>query len=298
MCSRRSLTTMAALAVWSLFLSTYPHQILSFRVFNPQTKQPNGSYFRPYDHGFVGYSGDPANYKRERINEGAFETADQELLFEGPSPRQACPNMVGPFSDGNYYCTAREYGYCDKRSGTCFCNMGYQGIDCTECIGTHFKIGTLCYPRKQCPNDCNGAGTCDFYSGSCICSPHREGVDCSVQLCSIHSSLCATCTLTECLSCTGGYYLTGDSRVCSSCYDFDPRCAGCTIGDGCTVCADPLLTSVRRSGYRASGTYHMRLTSSCPKDDGPILCSFLCLLLNAFDCSLFLAYQFRSPSAA
>ena len=64
---------------------------------------------------------------------GAQDTGDQELLFEGPMPRQVCPGMIGPFSDGNYYCTAREYGYCDKRSGTCFCNVGYEDIDCSSC---------------------------------------------------------------------------------------------------------------------------------------------------------------------
>jgi hypothetical protein len=61
-----------------------------------------------------------------------------------------------------------------------------------------------------------------------------------------------SCTETQCLRCAPGYYLTLDEAVCSTCYDFDPRCAGCTKEDGCTVCADPLLTSVRRSGYRSS----------------------------------------------
>jgi hypothetical protein len=50
--------------------------------------------------------------------------------------------------------------------------------------------------------------------------------------------------------------LTGDSTVCSTCYDFDPRCAGCIKGVGCTSCADSTLTSVRRSGYRRQGITH------------------------------------------
>eukprot|EP01035_Chromulina_nebulosa_P017018 gene17018-22524_t len=100
-------------------------------------------------------------------------------------------------------------------SGTCFCNIGYEGIDCFECQITHYRVGNLCYPKKLCPNNCNGA------------------------------------------ACAGGYYLTGyltssnGTKVCSTCYDFDPRCAGCTKDQGCTVCADSLLTSVRRSGYRS-----------------------------------------------
>jgi hypothetical protein len=228
-----------------------------FRILNLQTHTPNGSYPKPFEAGFVGYYGDSANFGRERINEGAFFTADQELLYEGVSPRQSCPNMVGPFSDGNFYCSAREFGYCDRRSGTCFCNIGYQGIDCTECSITHFKIKNHCYPKKLCPKDCNGAGTCDFVTGKCHCFPHRYGEACERLLCTAHGPLCITCTALECLQCEGGYYLTGitddPSQICRTCYDFDPRCAGCIKELGCTTCADSVLTSVRRSGYRASG---------------------------------------------
>lgn len=89
--------------------------------------------------------------------------------------------------------------------------------------------------------------------GKCDCLPHRNGIDCSVQLCSKFDTLCASCTLDNCLACQPGYYLTGNrSKVCSTCYDFDPRCVGCTVEQQCTVCADPLLTSIRRSGARAS----------------------------------------------
>lgn len=228
-------------------------QIEAFRVLLPGQQLPSGEYFKPNDRGFVGIYGDPTNFQRERINEGALETPAQELIYEGNSPRQACPGMVGPFSDGNFYCTAREFGYCDRRSGTCFCNTGYQGIDCLACTDSYFKLGNLCYPKKLCPNDCNGAGTCNFFNGTCSCFPHRTGLECEILLCSTHSPLCETCTEQQCLKCAGGFYLTLDDRVCSTCYDFDPRCAGCTKELGCTNCADSTLTSVRRSGYRFSG---------------------------------------------
>ena len=203
----------------------------------------------------MGTFGDPRNFQRERVNQGSPDAADQELIFEGVSPRQICPNMVGPFSDGMYYCTAREFGYCDRRSGTCFCRMGYGGVDCSECTGTHFRQpgSSLCVPRTLCKNDCSGAGSCNFYNGKCTCLPYRTGDDCSIKLCSIYSDLCEACSQEKCLRCRSGYYLTGNSsRVCGSCYDFDPRCARCTAALGCTDCADPLLTSVRRSGYRKS----------------------------------------------
>lgn len=223
----------------------------AFRVLTPNGTTIIGAYFRPFDKGFVGNYGDPSTMQRERINEGAVETATHELLYEGVSPRQACPGMVGPFSDGNFYCTAREFGYCDRRSGACFCNVGYQGVDCSDCKPTHFKHEGSCFPKKLCPNDCSGAGDCDFWSGTCSCQPHRIGSDCSTKLCTVFSPLCQACTADECLFCKAGYYLTGNSsNICSSCYDFDPRCAGCTLEEGCTECADPILTSVRRSGYR------------------------------------------------
>jgi hypothetical protein len=84
--------------------------VFGYRFLQSGEITPQGAYPNPFNATNVGVYGDPSNLQRERINEGAFETADQELLFEGPSPRQVCPNMVGPFSDGNYFCSAREYG--------------------------------------------------------------------------------------------------------------------------------------------------------------------------------------------
>lgn len=211
----------------------------------------NFTYFTPYAKGFVGVYGEPSNFLRERINEGSFENPAKELIYEQAVKTQTCPGMVGPFTDGNYFCTAKEYGYCDRRSGVCFCNIGYQGIDCSECTPSYFKVDYLCYPKKLCPNDCNGAGVCDYWTGTCHCLPHRVGHDCGTLLCKSFNELCEACSTTQCLRCPAGYYLT-DANDCRSCYDYDPRCAGCTKDLGCTLCADPILTSVRRSGYRTS----------------------------------------------
>ena len=254
--------TWLALVCLILYFADVGH---GFRILEPGTTTPQGDYFKPFDKGFVGIYGDPTNLQRERINEGAFETSDSELLYEGVSPRQSCPNMVGPFSDGNYYCSAREYGYCDRRSGTCFCNAGYFGIDCSECSDSHFRYnnGGHCFPKKLCPNDCSGSGECNFATGTCSCLEHRTGTSCETLLCTKHSSLCDTCTNDECLKCASGYFLTGNkSEVCKTCYVFDPRCAGCTLEEGCTVCADSTLTSVRRSGYRLSGMCALSLSSN------------------------------------
>ena len=87
--------------------------------------------FLPYERGFVGLSGLPQNYLRERVNEGGPETQAYPHQMEGVNARQECKGMVGPV-EGLYYCGARERGYCDRRSGTCFCQMGYQGESCEE----------------------------------------------------------------------------------------------------------------------------------------------------------------------
>lgn len=59
--------------------------------------------------------------------------------------------MVGPINDGDYYCRAREYGYCDRRSGLCVCNPGYTGLDCTKCKPAFFRVGELCLPKSESP---------------------------------------------------------------------------------------------------------------------------------------------------
>jgi hypothetical protein len=85
---------------------------------------------------------------------------------------------------GHYYCTHEGAGYCDRRSGTCFCFNGYQGLECADCRPTHYKDGVLCKPKKLCPQDCSGSGQCDYATGVCHCDDFSTGVDCSVRACS------------------------------------------------------------------------------------------------------------------
>jgi hypothetical protein len=232
----------------SFLTSSCAYRLVSIQDIYTNNSQP---YNQALDNGNVGYYGDPNNFQRERINEGSAGMATQELLFEGTAPRQSCPGMIGPFIDGSYYCNAKEYGYCDRRSGTCFCNTGYQGIDCSECQPAYYRLGGLCYSKKLCINDCSNAGSCNYNTGTCACQPHRTGLSCENKLCTGFSSFCSTCTDHECLTCISGYYSTHDTRVCSGCNDFDPRCSECTLKGGCSTCIDSLLTSIRRSGYRS-----------------------------------------------
>ncbi|CAM9524028.1 unnamed protein product, partial [Hapterophycus canaliculatus] len=215
----------------------------------------NGSTipFVPYEQGFVGRYGDPfTTLLSDRVNEGAPGTPTYPRLYEGVYPRQICPGMVGPVEDGMFYCLGKEHGYCDRRSGTCFCNVGYQGISCQDCSSTHYAEGGLCYPKLLCPSDCSGAGTCHHSNGTCTCLPHRVGDDCSSPYCSsLFSSQCAECTFDGCTSCKSGFYVdhAGGGVDCVPCHRYDPRCTRCNE-QACLECTDPLLLSIRRSGAR------------------------------------------------
>jgi hypothetical protein len=85
------------------------------------------------------------------------------------------------------------------------------------------------------------------------------GENCGQLVCKKIIDLCESCATVgsgqsvsvKCLRCKAGYYINATGG-CSSCYTFDPRCTGCTMDIGCSVCSDPLLLSIRRSGYRSS----------------------------------------------
>ncbi|OQR98355.1 hypothetical protein ACHHYP_08722 [Achlya hypogyna] len=207
--------------------------------------------FGPYARGNVGYYGDPTTTAfREHINPGVIFNPEQPTQWTGVTISLQCPGMVGPFSDGEYYCVGKAYGFCDRRSSTCWCNKGYTGVACTECIPEYYPLGGLCYPRKNCPNDCSGQGSCNYASGTCTCNPSRVGADCSLQSCAAIDALCTSCAGGSCRSCIPGYFVNASNR-CAPCTLIDPRCIKCDIGV-CLVCADFQLNSVKRSGPRST----------------------------------------------
>ncbi|KAF0722109.1 hypothetical protein Ae201684_018673 [Aphanomyces euteiches] len=227
--------------------------IEGFRIVNvtdkSQLTQVPPAVFGPYAKGFVGYYGDPdATFFREHINSGAIFNPEVPAQWNDITISQRCPGMVGPFSDGEYYCVGKEYGFCDQRSSTCWCNKGYQGLNCTQCIPEYYMQGALCYPRKKCPNDCSGQGNCDFSSGICTCNPHRTGLDCSQQLCLRFDPLCTSCDSDTCLECSPGFF-PSTTNTCVPCTKYDPRCISCDANK-CLACGDFILNSVRRSGAR------------------------------------------------
>ena len=215
----------------------------SYRVFDGRIDEYEK--FEPYSLGFVGRVDLAENFVRERVNEGSLSVANQWDRYVGA---QVCPGMVGPIGE-SYFCRGKEFGFCDRRTGVCHCEMGYQGVDCSECTSTHFMRGGLCYPKRLCPETarglCSGAGECDYASGECRCMEHRTGPDCSKPRC---QSNCIECTNSSCVLCEEGFYVSQNG--CRSCAeDIDPRCFKCD-SLSCLECVDPLLLSIRRSGQR------------------------------------------------
>jgi len=177
---------------------------------------------------------------------------DDLLRFdEVVAATQSCPNMVE--EDDGFYCSSRENGFCDQKSGSCICNRGYSGPTCEDCAPTHFKNESRCLEKTLCPGDCNGGGICNYETGLCECFEHRTGANCKRHKCheSFGEEMCRTCNpmTRECHQCIPLYYVNSTGG-CSSCSDFDPRCGECDAQNGCTLCVDPLLLSIRRSGRR------------------------------------------------
>ena len=245
--------------------------------------------FAPYEKGFIdntvvgdihptspnpGYS----NFSAEKV---------------GKSRLQSCLEMVGPFNDDKFYCRGKEFGYCDRRSGTCFCNRGYSGKSCEICDSNHHRLGNLCYQNQRCPNDCSSFGKCDNRSGKCECNEYREGLDCSEFKCSIFDPHCIHCKEQMCIQCSRGFSLDNDSNQCEPCRRFDPRCTTCDENK-CLDCNDLLLQSSRRSGVRQGDVIappdevHRELSNTLP---------FGTLQSNAFDDSetYFIVESYLTP---
>lgn len=233
---------------WAALLLLGAARVHSFRVLEDGGNFSTSQDFVAYDLGFTHRTYDATrSHRGPRINPGA-ERLEADRA-------QACPSMVGPFAGDRYFCTTKDHGYCDRRSGVCHCYAGYQGEDCSECKPSHFSMannlgGVSCYAKALCPADCSGAGECDYWTGQCACLPHRTGEDCSSPLCSVFHERCDACTEDGCVQCAPAFYRTNSSsEPCRSCLDFDPRCVDCSL-QGCLQCADALLSSVRRSGFR------------------------------------------------
>ena len=231
-----------------LLLALIISSALHIQCYRIKGSENENKPFAPYEKGFV-YDGDEiVTAAPTRINQGY----ESFIVEEGDRRLQRCAGMVGPLEDGKYYCGAKEYGYCDRRSGTCFCNTGYFGASCEECDPNHHRVGALCYKKVMCPNRCSSAGQCDHLTGKCKCNEFREGDDCSIFKCSKYHGQCTRCHQHHCVQCAPGFSVIPDAKEgyqCKPCHRFDPRCTSCN-STHCLDCTDLLLQSVHRSGRR------------------------------------------------
>ena len=118
-----ALPTIVLLFFFAIFTATYFGQVGAYQYIPPDSPIIRGT-FSPYAQGFTGYYGEPSDPRRYPVNPGNPLSPDQPLRFTGVNGRQNCPGMIGPL-DGMYYCTDKAFGYCDRRSGACFCGGGY-----------------------------------------------------------------------------------------------------------------------------------------------------------------------------
>ena len=227
-----------------------------FRLLNAGVELHDG--LAPYEVGLVGRVEDPKTTTPEHVNEGSISTRTHPRRWQSVPGRQVCPSMVGPLAMNRYFCHAKEYGYCDRRTGTCHCNSGYQGIDCSTCEPSHYRAGSLCYPKRLCQSagglgitsDCSGAGICNYTTGLCECQSQRTGGDCSIPKCATFDPLCTECTTQGCTRCAEGYRVDKMSLTCRGCArEYDPRCTSCDSRT-CLQCTDRPLHSIHRSGRR------------------------------------------------
>ena len=175
-----------------------------------------------------------------------------------PSPRRArrarrvpaadLPGHGRPLGDGEYYCLAKEYGYCDRRSGTRLTQRRLRGARLRARLADVLRAGELCYPKKLCPNDCSGAGACNHTVGACACAPGRTGAMLRAGRARTSTRSRGARTDDRCVRCEPGDSVGADSR-CAPCWRFDARCVACDAG-GCLACADPLLASARARATR------------------------------------------------
>jgi len=121
-------------------------------------------------------------------------------------PIVVCPNDCG----GKGMCIRQEV----PRKGSCDCDVGYGGDDCTQ---------------KLCPENCNGNGLCK--NGTCVCQPAFAGASCATKSCKNCSKDHGVCFDGTC-TCRAGYGGLGcHGKVCPM------NCSGRgSCEDGMCVC--------------------------------------------------------------
>ncbi|KAN0018738.1 hypothetical protein ACTFIU_008670 [Dictyostelium citrinum] len=91
------------------------------------------------------------------------------------------PNLQNGTQIRIYACPSEcsNHGLCISRTGTCQCEQGYGGLDCST------VVPVLVCPSNDSSLVCSGLGICNTSTGVCSCGANRGGNDCSEIECPV-----------------------------------------------------------------------------------------------------------------
>eukprot|EP00941_MAST-03F_sp_MAST-3F-sp1_P004628 g4628.t1 len=119
-----------------------------------------------------------------------------------------CESRYCPFglNSNNIVEQCSGHGHCNVGDGTCECQHGFEGVNCSICnddtknnrtctakknlfgegpmqtCKCHAGYFGACCGRVACQNNCNGHGKCDGSSGQCICDDGYFGIACASKV--------------------------------------------------------------------------------------------------------------------
>jgi len=198
---------------------------------------------------------------------------------------------VGPITTPKPTCGCNEIGTettdCEKVTGKCTCNPGYDGDKCDDCTKDYWTSSALTGECKKCDDcDCeeNQTESCNKSNGKCVCTPKpacgcneigTETTDCEKET--------GQCTCNpgydgdNCDDCTKDYWissaLTGECKKCDDCNCEENQTESCNTSNGkapvsesCVCCSQ--CTPKPACGCNEIGTEK----TNCEKKTGKCTC--------------------------